>query len=446
MNECVIGVDIGSSRIKALAFDASGGVAAHAAVETPRITRGGTVDFPVLAMIEAAAAVTRDVARAAPVVRGIGVTSMGEVGTILHNGALADLAFPSWHDERGEDVVRDIAALAAELDAHHRTGAHLRPVSTVAKLGWLSRQTEVPSGTFMVIASAFAWTLTGAPAQERSLATTLGVVSPWDGEVLDRLWDAAGLGAYAIAPIHRTGMAHPVTPSAAQILDLPGGIPVVVAGHDHPVAAVGTGAPLDAVVDSLGTGEPLLAPLQDRPALDSRFPPPHMSVETSPATGGPLVISEGLRPGLAMDALLRASGVDRSRLDAQLDVHAADVLTADAVAALEHGDVRMSADAQGWSQLHAHLVGRAHAADAELRRVTGATGPTVLTGGGLRSRGWVSMKAQRASHPLLVSTATETAARGAAAIVGVAAGWWDAPEAMPGATLVEASAWRGELG
>ena len=53
--------------------------------------------------------------------------------------------------------------------------------------------------------------------------------------------------------------------------------------------------------------------------------------------------------------------------------------------------------------------------------------------GGLRSPRWRAAKATLATSSLDVSTVTETASRGCAAMVGVACGWWPSAELMPGA-------------
>lgn len=444
MDQAVIGVDIGSSRIKAIAYDRNGRAMRDVAVPTPLRRHGDVLDFPVLDMVATAREALAAVARGSHVM-GIGIASMGEVGTIVSGGSLAAIDFPSWHDSRGDSVIRRLSSLAETLDAHTATGGHFRTVSTVAKLAWLADQRAIDSGMFLTVASALAWTLTGDATQDMSLAVTSGVTNPLNGRHLDELWAAAGLQGILLAPVANAGTAAPIAAERTVEGLLPGSIPVVVAGHDHPVAAVGTGAPRDAVIDSLGTGEPLIAPFAGahvvRRARVAPFPPEGFSIEASPSTGDPIAIAEGLRPGLAMSALLAASGTSRAELDARVDLDCDTTLDAGDVAALESGVVTIPADHRSWSALHASFVARAADAERAVRELTGVQGPTVLTGGGLRSTAWVKMKQRAASGPVLVSTATETAARGAAALAGVAAQWWDSPEGMPGAALVSVDAW-----
>lgn len=444
--DVVLGLDIGSSRIKAAAFDDSGTIVAHGSRPTPRRTRAGLTDFRVLEMIEACRLVIATFAPHGFTVRGLGITAMGEVGTVIERGHLANIDFPAWHDDRGHEAIDALVRSHGSARLASATGGHFRTVSSLAKLAWLRSTDHVPNGVFVNVASAVAWTLTGVATQDGSLASTTGVVDPVQARPAMELWEQSGLAGIDIAPIDPPQTSYPATTEVSQSWGLPRAIPVMVAGHDHPVASVGTGALPGFVIDSLGTGEPLLAspPVRtnahDRAIIEGVDLSTH-SVEMWPSTGDLLVIAEGLRPGLAMSAFLALSGLTRAPLDLALPLNPSRILEDAEVAQLERGTLAIAPTVESWSNLHWYFTRRAAELDAGLRHVTGATGPTVVTGGGIRSRPWVEMKAAASAEPLLVSTVMEAGTRGAAAMVGCILGWWQTASDMPNAGLVAVDSW-----
>jgi sugar (pentulose or hexulose) kinase len=110
--------------------------------------------------------------------------------------------------------------------------------------------------------------------------------------------------------------------------------------------------------------------------------------------------------------------------------------------ALEHGDqeplrardlLNGSPDPWrlAWHELLDTYARDAAAGEEAVRSATGATGPIVLTGGGIRSSLWVEKKRHRTSSAVQVSAVTETGTRGAAALAGVALNWWKDASLMP---------------
>ncbi len=434
----VVGVDIGSSRTKAGAYDRGGALVGLHAVPTPTVRSPEGIDFPVLAMLDAARAAVAGLGLAPGSVAGLAVAAMGEVGTLLVDDQLADLHFPAWYDERGADVVAELEAAFGRERLAGLTGGHVRATSSLAKLAWLRRSRRLPPGTFLGVAGALAWDLTGVVMQEASLAATSGAFDPVGRHHLPDVWSAAGLADVAAAPVVTPGTGALAGTASSRALGLPDGALVVVAGHDHPVAAVGTGARPGEVVDSMGTGEPVLAVLGSAvlptPAEVAELVAGGLTVESWPATGDPIVIMEGLRPGLAMETFLQVTGADREQLDA--DAPAPGVVQAVDRALsrkLEDGSGVVAGPAgDAWAALLDHYACLAADGERTVRSITAADGVTVLTGGGLRSGRWLRAKVELGASVPVVSTAAETVTRGSAAIVGAALGWWPDAAGMPG--------------
>jgi sugar (pentulose or hexulose) kinase len=444
-DDVVVGLDLGSSRVKAVAFDPAGAVVAATERETPRrpAARPGEDDFGVLAVLDAAADAVLGLGLTPGRVAGLGLSSMGEVGTALVDGRLADVTFPAWYDPRGSEVVERLEARLGAARLSEATGNHTVTCSTLAKVGHLVDAGERWSGTFLGLCGALAWRLTGEGWQEAGLATTSGAYDPLTGRWVPELWAAAGLDGLALPEVRPPGSGRPAATALARRLGLREGATVVISGHDHPVATLGAGVVPGEVADSLGTGQAILAGLEPDadtgPTRAALVDDPDLSLEVWPGDGRTLVVWGRLRPGLAMRTFLEASPLGRRTLERDAPPPGeAGRVGAEAVVALERGHVPsgLTLDARAWGALLDHYVLAAQEGRDRLRRLTGADGTTVLTGGGLRSRRWRHAHAALADGELAVSTVTETVARGAAAVVGASLGWWPSSTAMPGATRV----------
>ncbi|MDF2046445.1 FGGY family carbohydrate kinase [Microbacterium sp. Kw_RZR3] len=446
MSQVVVGVDFGSSRIKAAAFTRDGEMVAVGAVNTPLVRASAGDDFPVLEMLDAA----RHVVAALDVddIAALGMTSMGEVGTILTHDGLAPIAFPSWYDDRGDEVVHALERGWGARRLRDLTARHLRTTSTVAKLAHVQATTSgVPAGRFVGLCGALAHQLTGQTWQEAGLAVTSGVYDLVERRYLSDVWASAGLAHVGLVDIRPPGRGAPAQGDLARALKLTPGAPVIIAGHDHPVAAVGSGVRVGEAFDSLGTGEAIIAPFSrdagvERGDLVAHLDrDPDLTFEVWPSTGAPLVVWERMRPGLAMRTFLDASALDRGALeDGALPPGDRPSFSPDDLAALQSGRLAPGRyDAPAWGDLIDAYVLLASQGDRLVREVSGARGATIVTGGGLRSRRWRGSKLALHPGPLEVSTVTEAAARGCAAIAGVSAGWWSRPENMPGTTRIPVS-------
>lgn len=437
-DDVVVGIDIGSSGTKVLAYNRAGSVVEARVVPTPLNRSEDGLDFPILELLSAAEQALSEVIAAVGSVAGIGIASMGEVGTVLVNGELADLHFPAWYDERGAEIIAALESARPVGELAAVTGGHARTTSTIAKLGWLARYRGCPAGTFLGVAGALAWRLTGVAVQEAGLASTSGAFDPVRSRYVRMPWNNAGLGFVSTPVVAPAGAGRPASTVLARTLGLSSSCRVLVAGHDHPVAAVGSGALAGDVVHSVGTSEGLLVSIsRGRLAAvggAARLVRAGFTIETWPGGDDLLVMAEGLRPGLALQTLLGAAVADRAELDAAAPAPgvAPELQRCDSLQ-LERGDLGQHVgDAVTWASVIDHYARMAADREAALRAVSGALGRTVLTGGGTRSPRWMAAKRWFGTHPQVVSNITETVTRGAAAITGAQLGWWPIAAAMPG--------------
>lgn len=455
-DELLLGIDLGTSSIKANAIDRHGRSIGLGVAPTPFESGPHGVEMSTAALFSAIRDAIVDLGVLATRVAGVGIASMGETGTIIRSDGPSDLPLVAWHDARGADIVDEVIAHFGADEIYRRTGRAPRSVTSIAKLGWLLRNGHRTGGTWTGVAGLTLWRLTGALAQEQSLAASSGAFNPLSGEYDREILSFLGLDSLVWAPARIGGTAlGRISTEGAAWSGLRPGIPVTIAGHDHPVGVIGAGGDHTEVIDSMGTGEPLVVAWEQRAGSGRSHPrwPDQfgdLTITAWPGTSRHMLLWETLRPGLAMRHLRQALRVDRDDIEfAAIGVEASP-LSLSTLLALQDGevseDLRGLAPQVAWASV---LEGFALAsADAEqhLRDLSGVSGQTLLIGGGLRSRRWVEAKIRRTLHPVAMAQEREAVSRGAGLLAGVAAGWW-APENYPPADAVPlaAGAERGEM-
>jgi sugar (pentulose or hexulose) kinase len=434
----LLGLDVGTTAIKAAVIDDGGHEVAHGRARTPwrEVPTGAEIDpDELLASALDAAAEALDAAPGGDVA-GIAVASMAETGVLLDAAGRPAVPSIAWHDSRGAD---EAAALARDLGAREfaaRTGLPASELCTLAKYAWMRRHLpESARGVrWLNVAEWVVRGLGGEEAAELSLASRTGCYDlharapwpaalEWAGAPRELMPDAAPAGT----PLGR-----------ATIASLPRvrGAILAVGGHDHLAAAVGAGAAGEGdVLDSAGTAEAFVrasAPLDPDRVADS-------------VAGG---VSVGWHAVEGRQALLGAvwSGSVLARILALLGVpvEERDALEA---AALDADPDGLRVDGLDAERLTITGIGR-HASPAALYRAAleavGAAGADVLdrmarTAGPARrlvvTGGWAAGEAAQAvkrAHlgPFEHDAAIFTGARGAALAAGRAASLWtidDAP-------------------
>jgi gluconokinase len=272
----VLGVDIGTTSAKAVAFDADGrelgrGEAAYPLLEPEpgqAVQDPGAVVDGTLAAIRAGAAAARE--------RGARVAALSFSGAMhslvgLDAGGRALTPLITWGDMRATEQAARLRTEHPEL--HDRTGTPLHPMAPLPKLLWLA---EHEPETF---AAAWRWAgikelvvarLTGAWAVDHSIASGTGLLNlralDWDREALA----LAGLDAGALSPLVPATQLLELDAAAAADLGLQAALPLVVGAADGPLANLGVGAVHHGVAAcSIGTSGALRL-MVERPAVDRR--------------------------------------------------------------------------------------------------------------------------------------------------------------------------------
>lgn len=437
----LVGLDIGTTAVKAAVVTADGLEIAHGRAATPWYsTRYGTELDP-QALLGAVWDAVNVALTAVPAgrVAGVGVTSMAEAGVLTGHSRRPVSPVIAWHDTRDtaevEQLGRDFGPRFAS-----RTGLPLRPQWSLTKHRWQVR--NLPETRSAVrrfnIAEWVVAALSGVEVSDRSLASRSGWLELRTGQWWDEAMDWSLVRPELLPPLVGSGEAVGVV-SAGDAPSRLGGATVTVVGHDHQAAAVGAGARDSGdELDSCGSAEALVR------AVPIPLPEPAVAELTAAGiTVGWHVLPErwcllgATRGGLLLRrvrGLLGRTGADLSILDGA--AAAASQHTGVAASDGDTGHVDITGigddDSPGtlWRAAVTAATEQAAALHHTMTRVSGPHGRLIVTGGWAHSRAFLDAK-QRRLGPLYRPAVIEAGARGAALVSGVAAGIYSGLTEIP---------------
>ena len=268
----MVGLDVGSTNIKAVVYDRAGRTVALASVpQETTYPRPRWASYDPHRLWELACIALRramgQLERPQDVV-SIACSSFGEACALIdeHGEPLGEMI--AWFDRRTEAETDQFAARIDADELFLRCGHQMQPLMTAAKLMWTRNHAPaVWERTRLVLTTAdyMAYRLCGVPAQCTSLASRTALFN-----LAARDWDAELL---AIAGVPREILADPAdggTPlgrvhaEAARATGIPEGTAVGVGGHDHVAGLFAAGAIRRGdLVDSMGTAEAVVVALDE---------------------------------------------------------------------------------------------------------------------------------------------------------------------------------------
>lgn len=430
MTAVLVGVDVGTTRVKAVAVDTSLTPLGEYAVATPWHHHGANADLDPAALAAAAAGAAAGAARAADGrAIALGVTGMSETGVLLdrHGSPLAPAL--AWHDPRADcDAVR--AELGAE--AYRRTaGRPLDPVSSLPKLLWLYRHVDNARSAVRFL-SVPEWTvhsLGGAQVNELSLVSRTGLFdvpakAPWDA-ALSMLRVGRSFLADIVAAGNPVGVVHDAAPAELR------GAVLTVAGHDHQTAAYALGAAVEgALFNSLGTAEALVRTIPPPLPRDSIDRLARANVSTGwGVVPDRLCLLAGIATGISLERLgcLVGAATPAERIALGQRAVATDrSTTAMRISASYHGltlhEVDDEADpALAWRVAVEDLTAEGERVLAEMAAEAGPHRDVMVAGGWLHNP-MVRAAKEAQFGTMRAAPLAEPGAIGAAEMAGVAAG------------------------
>ncbi len=404
--EIVVGVDLGTTDTKVALTTVDGVTIGSARRPTDwaqdaagRLeTTGDSMVATALATVADALAAARERTGDSYRVLSVGIAGLAESGVVLDRDGRELSPVIAWFDERGGAELR---ALDPDFVRNfpRRTGLPVGSQWTLPKLLWMrSAGLELRSGQrWLNIPELLAWTLCGEQVSEPSLASRTGLIDQSSGRVWDEAAAQLGVPSDFLPPTQIAGQPAGRIAHCSAVPELAGAV-VTVAGHDHPVAAVGAGAsgPED-LFDSCGTAEVLLRVVPRLLGDGERATLVGLGIDA-----GTHVIPEqsvligGMRSGLVMRRVLALIGASAPAARDEVDRRwAPTARTADSVviagAAIHDNDVTIrlrdgASPDLAWAATLAHLAEQTSSLLAGIGSVVGEHRSAVAAGGWTRMR------------------------------------------------------------
>lgn len=395
MSSAFIGLDLGTTSVKAVAFDDDDRELAAFALPTPTHAVETGAEYDADELWDTACAVLRSITAtllaAGHDIVAIATASMGEAGVLVDGQGAPVAPVIAWFDQRTEPQAQQWTNTVGPEPTVRIAGVPPRPVFGAMKMQWTR---DHASGAWdrgrhwLNMADWAGYRLAGQMATDYSLASRTMLFDVAARSWSDELLSLAGISRDRLAPLVQSGAAiGRVHADAAAATGLPTGCVVGAGGQDHVCAALA----LDVVepgmlLDSIGTAEAFFL-VTDGFDASGRLAdaavgqgvhvvPERTYAMTGLQQGGGRIDARRLELGLSWDDFLGS---------AEADAIIAEVAS--------HGEVRI----------------------AEMLAAAGVTGIRhITTGGGSRNAELIARKQEISGRSIEVADQTQATALGAA--------------------------------
>jgi len=430
LQEILIGVDIGTSRLKAVATDLNLKVLSEYAGPTPWKHEKNFSEIDMLLLAKTVIAVAAKAAEmAGGKVRAIGFTGFSETGVLMDATGKPLSPGLAWHDPRGitEPIIKELG----DFEFRARAGALLNEIVTISKTLWLNKNyPESKKAKYFLSAPEWvAYCLGAEPVNELSLVSRTGFFDvearkPWD-EAIALVGGGKDFLARLVVAGEPVGVVNNNAPEVLQ------GAVITIAGHDHFTAAYYCGAINEgSLFDSMGTAEALLrtfkAPLTRDAIADLAAANVGLSCSV---IADHYTLLGALPTGLTLERACSLIGV--STRDEKIALGKAALAVDPSASAMRvvndyHGlSVTNLDDAVSPAALFRatveHLVDDSADMISLIEKYTGKAQNVVIAGGWIKNP-VIAYAKEKQFGSYRVSDATEAGATGAAEFAGIAAG------------------------
>lgn len=273
-----IGVDVGTTGVRAVAYQPDGQSLAAASEIYPLNT-----PYPEWAeqdpnkVLEATESVIRKVAES--LMRNGEKANGLAFSTVFHSFLVYDenlhpiSMLMTWADNRSSDIVREMKKTEDCLAIYQRTGCPVHPMYPMTKVAWIRKHRPELCKQSKFIGSIKDYifkNLTGKWVVDRSIASGSGLYNnsklAWDEELLQYL----KISTANLPPVVPTTYYQPLTAQAAERLGLTEGLPVVIGAGDGVLVNVGIGAVKPGQVSATIGTSGAVRMLTEKPKVDKK--------------------------------------------------------------------------------------------------------------------------------------------------------------------------------
>lgn len=430
----LIGVDLGTTSVKAVVFSEDGQILATGRSSTPWELTADGAQSTAEELRDAAFTAIHMAVKLAPTGRiaGVGIASLAESGVVLDADDRSVMPVIAWYDRRDHEELAQLGDFLGAERFSTITGLPFAQQWSLTKSRWLStndRAAHAAGRLRLSVAEWIAYALGGRAVSEPSLASRTGWLdlaakSWWPDALRFSRIPADWLPEIADAGTDLGSVTAEIHPRLT-------GARIAVAGHDHQAAAVGAGAWNSGdVLDSCGTAEALVRTADPGLAADtlSRLSRGGVTVgwHALPGYWCLLGATEG---GRALGHTLRALNIQ----DVSLGLDDAALSAAPGTLRIDSDTTPGTIEALVAKQVAPGVLWRAavEGVTEEVQRLSAlmstSTGPTrrfLAVGGWTASAALITAKRHYLGS-VEIPDIPEAGARGAALFAGSAAGLWE---------------------
>jgi xylulokinase len=453
MEQLLLGIDVGTTSVKAALFDLNGRLEGGASAEYPtHHVRPGWVEQHPEDWWQAVCTAVRQAVGGVPNGRervvGLAVSAQAPTLIPLDNNGMPLRPALIWMDRRAEAEVGQLVEHLGADEIFHVTGNRPDPYYVAPKIMWYKNHEPhllAQTRWYVQINGYINYRLTGTLALDHVHAALLGLRDYTTGEWSAALCEACGVTPEHFPPIFAGhNLQGEVTPEAAELTGLKAGTPVMVGTVDGAAAAVEAGvAEAGIAAEMTGTSTVVLMPNTQAITEPSLIAMPHALPSIH------LLLGAMVATGASLSWYRDQFGLVEQSASALLTVDAFDLLTQQAArvsagsdgviflpymmgerSPLWHTNARgvlfgLSLSTTRGAVIRAILEGAAFALRHNLhvaRQAGVHTSEVRSVGGGTRSPLWNQIKADVLGLPVLLPRASIGAPFGDAMLVGMGLG------------------------
>lgn len=440
----VLGIDIGTTLVKALAVDERGNVLGTGSYEYPLFTEvGGIVEQNAQDWVSCLTIAARGaLAGTGASVRAISLSTQGATMVPIGASGRPLCRAITWMDRRSEAEAVELDSVLGKNAVYRKTGWASSAILDAAKILWLRRNRPDIFAQTACFATTLEYVnrfLTGRLVTDPSNAGIRNLYNiaqrRYDPDILACL----GITADRLPEVVESGsFIGTLTPQAAEMLSLPQDVRVYNGAHDQYCAALGCGAvDVSDMVLSCGTTWAALS-ITDRPVFCDES---HISPGIHPVTGRYGLMASLVTAGSALkwykDLVGAQSYVGLDIEASKRTRSAANIFITPFLngAAFPHQHSGLKASVYGLSMYNDRYdlaLAVMEGVSFELKSALSAfsalginTGRIAMVGGGAKSRLWRELTGYITGCEIYLPEVTEACALGAALIAGVSGGFTD---------------------
>lgn len=275
----LMGVDAGTSRVRALIFEPDGTLIAEGS-DKPKVAypQPGWASIHAEDLwkscqtaIRSAVAQLKDRQR----LRGLAVASVGEAAVPLDDQGTPLHPIIAWYDCRTEPQAQWLRQHIGEERLFEVTGLNLYPIFGLCKVLWIRENAPEQFAhitRWLNTADFLAWKLCGESATDYSLASRTFALDIRRLKYADDLLEEVGVSPALFQPLVSCGTRlGKILPEVSSATGLPSDCVVSAGGHDHFIGALVAGAITPGtLINSMGTAEALTL-FRERPVDDTKI-------------------------------------------------------------------------------------------------------------------------------------------------------------------------------